>query len=74
MEQSFLGLLEAIGEDPHREGLVRTTGPRSACIEFLTAGYRQTLDGIINNALFESEASEIILVKTSSSIRYASTI
>ncbi len=63
MEQSFLGLLEAIGEDPQREGLVRTPARAARAFEFLTAGYRQSLDGIINNALFESEASEIILVK-----------
>src|SRR5881394_1414215 len=63
MEQSFLGLLEAIGEDPQREGLVRTPGRAARAFEFLTAGYRQSLDGIINNALFDSEASEIILVK-----------
>jgi GTP cyclohydrolase IA len=63
MEQSFLGLLEAIGEDPQREGLVRTPGRAARAFEFLTAGYRQSLDGIINNALFESEASEIVLVK-----------
>ena len=63
MEQSFLGLLEAIGEDPQREGLVRTPCRAARAFEFLTAGYRQSLDGIINNALFESEASEIILVK-----------
>src|ERR1044072_9556558 len=63
MEQSFLALLEAIGEDPQREGLVRTPGRAARAFEFLTAGYRQRLDGIINNALFESEASEIILVK-----------
>jgi GTP cyclohydrolase I len=56
-------LLEAIGEDPQREGLVRTPGRAARAFEFLTAGYRQSLDGIINNALFESEASEIILVK-----------
>src|ERR1700745_1492402 len=60
MEQSFLGLLEAIGEDPQREGLVKTP---ARAFEYLTAGYRQSLDGIINNALFESEASEIVLVK-----------
>jgi GTP cyclohydrolase IA len=63
MEQSFLGLLEAIGEDPQREGLLRTPNRAARALEFLTAGYRQSLDEIINNALFESEASEIILVK-----------
>ena len=63
MEQSFLNLLEAIGEDPQREGLVKTPGRAARAFEFLTAGYRQSLDGIINSALFESEASEIILVK-----------
>jgi GTP cyclohydrolase IA len=63
MEQSFLSLLEAIGEDPMREGLVRTPARAARAFEFLTAGYRQSLDEIINNALFDSEASEIILVK-----------
>ena len=63
MEQSFLNLLEAIGEDPQREGLVRTPCRAARAFEFLTAGYRQSLDELINNALFDSEASEIILVK-----------
>jgi GTP cyclohydrolase IA len=63
MEQSFLSLLEAIGEDPQREGLVRTPGRAARALEFLTAGYRQSLDELINNALFDSEVSEIILVK-----------
>jgi GTP cyclohydrolase IA len=63
MEQSFLSLLEAIGEDPQREGLVRTPARAARAFEFLTAGYRQSLDELINNALFDSEASEIILVK-----------
>src|SRR5437899_7913715 len=63
MEQSFLGLLEAIGEDPRREGLVRTPCRAARAFEFLTAGYRQSLDELINNALFDSEVSEIILVK-----------
>ena len=63
MEQSFLALLEAIGEDPLREGLLRTPGRAARAFEFLTAGYRQSLDELVNNALFDSEASEIILVK-----------
>jgi GTP cyclohydrolase I len=63
MEQSFLDLLEAIGEDPTREGLVKTPGRAARAFEFLTAGYRQSLDELVNNAIFESEASEIVLVK-----------
>src|SRR5437773_7359197 len=63
MEESFLALLEASGEDPKREGLLRTPGRAARAFEFLTAGYRQSLDELINNALFDSEASEIILVK-----------
>ena len=63
MEQSFLGILEAIGEDPEREGLLRTPKRAARAFEFLTAGYRQSLDELVNNALFDSEASEIVLVK-----------
>ncbi len=63
MEESFLNLLEAIGEDPAREGLVRTPSRAARAFEFLTNGYRQDLDEIINGAIFSSDASEIILVK-----------
>jgi GTP cyclohydrolase IA len=63
MEQSFLGLLEAIGEDPQREGLQRTPNRAARAFEFLTNGYRQNLDEIINGAIYDSDASEIILVK-----------
>jgi GTP cyclohydrolase IA len=63
MEQSFLALLEAIGENPEREGLIKTPSRAARAFEFLTAGYRQSLENIVNNALFESEASEIVLVK-----------
>jgi GTP cyclohydrolase I len=63
MEQSFLDLLEAIGEDPQRQGLQRTPGRAARAFEFLTNGYRQNLDEIVNGAIFESDASEIILVK-----------
>ena len=63
MEETFRNLLQAIGEDPQREGLVQTPCRAARAFEFLTNGYRQDLDGIVNNAVFSSEASEIILVK-----------
>ena len=63
MEESFLELLQAIGEDPSREGLLRTPTRAARAFEFLTNGYRQSLDDVVNGAIFESDASEIILVK-----------
>jgi GTP cyclohydrolase IA len=63
MEQSFRDLLEAIGENPEREGLLRTPTRAAKAFEFLTNGYRQDLDEIVNSAIFSSDASEIILVK-----------
>src|ERR1044071_4799712 len=63
MEETFRNLLEAIGEDPQREGLLRTPIRAAKAFDFLTTGYRQDLDEIVNSAIFTSDASEIILVK-----------
>ncbi len=60
---AYRELLQSIGEDVNREGLQRTPGRAARALEFLTQGYRQNLDEIINGAVFESGASEIILVK-----------
>src|SRR6201997_1817158 len=63
MEETFLNLLEAIGEDPKREGVLKTPARAARAFEFITNGYRQNLEDIVNGAIFSSEASEIILVK-----------
>ena len=60
---AYRELLQAIGEDVDRDGLQRTPDRAARALEFLTQGYRQNLDEIINGAVFESSASEIILVK-----------
>src|SRR5213596_2545011 len=60
---AYRELLQSIGEYVDREGLRRTPDRASRALEFLTQGYRQDLDEIINDAVFESDASEIILVK-----------
>ena len=60
---AYRELLQGIGEDTEREGLRRTPDRAARALEFITQGYRQNLDEIINGAVFESGASEIILVK-----------
>jgi GTP cyclohydrolase I len=60
---AYRQLLESVGEDADREGLRRTPDRAARALEFLTQGYRQDLDEIINDAVFASVASEIILVK-----------
>jgi len=61
--KAYRELLQAVGEDLDREGLRRTSDRAARALEFLTQGYRQDLDEVINDAVFESDASEIILVK-----------
>ena len=63
MESSFRDLLESVGEDPERQGLLKTPNRAARAFEFLTNGYRQSLEAIVNNAIFDSDASEIVLVK-----------
>ena len=63
VEKAYHTLLEAIGENTNRQGLAQTPIRAARALEFLTQGYRQNLDRIVNGAIFDSEASEIILVK-----------
>lgn len=61
--KAYCELLRGIGEDIERDGLRRTPDRAARALEFLTQGYRQDLDEIINDAVFDSNASEIVLVK-----------
>ena len=63
MEHAFLQILEQLGEDPARDGLADTPKRAASAMQFLTKGYREELPEIVNNALFESDTSEMIIVQ-----------
>lgn len=56
-------LLIEIGEDPDREGLLKTPERVAEAYKFLTSGYSMDLESVINNAVFESEANNMIVCK-----------
>nr|WP_228574554.1 GTP cyclohydrolase I FolE [Halomonas sp.] len=52
-----------LGEDPNREGLRDTPKRAAKAMQFLTRGYSQTLEEIVNGAVFQSETDEMVLIK-----------
>ncbi len=56
-------LISEIGEDPEREGLEKTPERVARSWAFLTSGYRSDLETVINNAVFESEANNMIIAR-----------
>lgn len=63
MEELFRGIIEGIGEDITREGLVDTPKRASKAFEYLTRGYNQTLEGVVNGAIFETESNDMVILK-----------
>mgnify|MGYP000639476376 CR=1 FL=1 len=60
---SYRNVIETIGEDPNREGLLDTPARAAKALEFLTSGYRQDLETIVNGAVFESDNDEMVVVR-----------
>jgi len=56
-------LLNAVGEDPGREGLLRTPQRVETSMKFLTRGYHEELGQIINNAVFQQECNEMVVCR-----------
>ncbi len=56
-------LLISLGEDPAREGLKGTPGRVERSLHFLTSGYRQSVDRVLNGAFFTIDHEEMVIVK-----------
>jgi GTP cyclohydrolase I len=63
MQEIIRQLLEELGEDPAREGLVDTPKRVEKSLRFLTHGYAADVDTVLNNALFTVDYNEMVIVK-----------
>ena len=63
LEKLFTNLLKNLGEDPNRQGLVRTPSRAAKAMQFLTSGYQQDIDKILNKAIFDEDYDEMVIVK-----------
>ena len=62
-EQAVTKILELLGEDPNREGLIKTPGRVAKALKFLTEGYHQDPKEVLNQALFSSSNDEMVVVR-----------
>jgi GTP cyclohydrolase I len=63
MANNYHEVIEQVGEDPTREGLLKTPERAAKAMQFLTHGYGLDPDAIINQAIFHEEYSEMVIVK-----------
>ena len=63
IETAYSEIISAIGEDLSRPGLRDTPLRAAKAIQFLTRGYQQNIDDVINNAMFPSDSEEMVIVK-----------
>ena len=63
LDSLYEQIIRGIGEDPGRDGLAKTPQRAARAMEYLTRGYQQTVDEVINGAIFESNNDEMIVVK-----------
>jgi GTP cyclohydrolase I len=63
LPQIYAELLSRIGEDPARDGLLRTPERMEKAMAFLTRGYQQTVESVLHEALFDVDYDEMVIVK-----------
>ena len=62
-QKNIHDILVELGEDPEREGLVKTPERVERSLRFLTRGYHQKLEEVVNGALFEAESDDMVIVR-----------
>ncbi|AKX45469.1 GTP cyclohydrolase [Thiopseudomonas alkaliphila] len=60
---NYREILQQLGEDPEREGLLDTPQRAAKAMQYLCNGYGKTLDEVVNGALFESDSDEMVIVR-----------
>lgn len=63
MKDAFAHIITSIGEDLNRPGLADTPKRAAKAFEFLTQGYHQDLESVVNGALFPSDSQEMVIVQ-----------
>ena len=63
MDTFYRGILVGVGEDPTREGLLKTPYRAAAAMKFLTEGYTQDLQVLLNNAIFEEDNNNMVVLR-----------
>jgi GTP cyclohydrolase I len=63
MMEAVYSMLESVGEDPEREGLLKTPKRVAEAMEYLTSGYNQSLEDLVNGAIFDEGHNEMVLVR-----------
>lgn len=62
-EQHYRAIIESIGEDVERDGLRDTPRRAAKAMAFLTRGYHQNVDDVVNGAVFDSPNNEVVIVR-----------
>jgi len=63
MAQDYTRIIQGLGEDPERNGLIGTPLRAARAMSYLTRGYNQSLEELVNGALFDTDNDEMVLVR-----------